>query len=92
VVKGSERGTVAVKHDNSGDGHKATSQVQKVGDSEATIAHTHPRRDLFMVSEIHMPAARIPATSTNPVARTAGGEILSWRPNPDTVPSQSVFS
>jgi hypothetical protein len=92
MVKGSERGTVTVKHGNSDDGHKATSPVQNVGDSEATVAHTHPRRDLFMVSEIHTPAARIPATSTNPVARTAGGEILSWQPNPDTIPSWSVFS
>jgi hypothetical protein len=74
VVKGLELGTIAVKNGNSGDGRKATSPVQRVGDSEATVAHTHPRRDLFMVSEIHTPAARIPTVSMNPGAKTVGDE------------------
>jgi hypothetical protein len=47
VVKGLGRGTIAVKDANSGDGRKATSPVQVVEDSEATVTRTHPRRDLF---------------------------------------------
>jgi hypothetical protein len=60
VVKSLERGTTTVKHDNSGDGHTATSPVRRAGNSEATIVHTHPWLDLFMVSEIHTPTTRIP--------------------------------
>jgi hypothetical protein len=43
VVKGLGRGTIVVKDTNSGDGRKATSPMQGVGDSEATVTRTHPR-------------------------------------------------
>jgi hypothetical protein len=67
VVKSSERGTTVVKHGNSDDGHTATSPVRGAGNSEATVVHTHPWLDLFMVSELHTPAARIPAKRSSTV-------------------------
>jgi hypothetical protein len=74
MVKGLGRGTIVVKDANSSDGRKATSSVQGVGDSEATITRTHPRRDLFTVSKIHSPKARIATAGANPGAKAAGDE------------------
>jgi hypothetical protein len=67
VVKSSERGTTAVKHDNSDDGHTTTSPMRRAGNSEATVVHTHLWLDLFMVSELHTPAARIPVKRSSAV-------------------------
>jgi hypothetical protein len=74
VVKCLGSGTIAVKDANSGDGRKATSPVQGVGDTEATVTRTHPRRDLFTVSEIHSSKARIAMAGVNPGAKATGDE------------------
>jgi hypothetical protein len=49
VVKGMRRGTVAVNDADSGDGRKATSAAQVIGNNEATVVRTHLWCDLFTV-------------------------------------------
>jgi hypothetical protein len=51
-----------------------------------------PPWDLLPSRGYPLRQARITATNTNSDARIAGGEGLSWRPDPITVPSRSVFS
>jgi hypothetical protein len=45
-------------------------------DSETTVAHAHPRRDICPVNEIPTPVARIPAK------RSPAVNILRWRSDP----------
>jgi hypothetical protein len=49
---------------------------KRAGDSEATVSHTHPRRDLYLVNEIPTPVAQIPAK------RSPAVNILRWRSDP----------
>jgi hypothetical protein len=68
VVEGLERGTAAVKHDNSGDGHEATSPVKRGRGQRGHISScTSATRSL--------PGERNPyARGTNPGEEVAGGE------------------
>jgi hypothetical protein len=67
-VEGLERGTTAVKHDNSGDGHEATSLVKRGrGQHGHSSSYTSATRSL--------PDERNPyARGTNPGEEVAGGE------------------
>jgi hypothetical protein len=49
VIKGMRRGAVAVNDADSGDGRKATSPAQVIGNNEGTVVRTHSWHDLFTV-------------------------------------------
>jgi hypothetical protein len=71
VVKSFERGTTVVRHDNSSDGHEATSPVKRGrgqrGHSSAYTSATRP-----------LPGERNPyARGTNPGEEVAGGEVAA---------------
>ena len=68
MVEGLKRGTAAVKHGNSGDGHEATSPVKRGrGQRGHSSSYTSAMRSL--------PGERNPyARGTNPDEEVAGGE------------------
>jgi hypothetical protein len=68
VVEDLERGTAAAKHDNSGDGHEATSPVERGrGQRGHTSSCTSTTR--------YLPGERNPyARGTNPGEEVAAGE------------------